>query len=101
MKLSDALIQELTDAMINAEEDLISGESANDDCEDDDRRRVEVFGIVLASPTIETIRQHPYAVEFVADMLEDTAIGAQFFGKGDAPYDHHVAILKDYRRISK
>ena len=101
MRLSPALIEELTNAMINAEEDLLSGESANDDCEDDDRRRVEVFGAVLASPTVETIRHHLFAVEFVADMLIDTAIDAQFFGKGDAPYERHAACLRDYRRMTK
>jgi len=101
MRLSPALIEELTNAMHAAENDLLSGESANDDCEDDDRRKVEVFGIVLASPTIETIRQHPFAIEFVADMLEDTGIRAQYFGKGDAPYDHHAACLRDYRRMTR
>ena len=101
MELSDALIRELTEAVHNAEADLQSGESAKDDCEDEDRQRVQVFGAIIADPTVAMARVWPFVVEWVGDMLEDTAIRAHYFGKGDAPYDHHVAILKDYRRISK
>jgi hypothetical protein len=99
--LSQALIQEMTDAMNAAEEDLLNGASAYDDCEDDDRRKVEVFGAILKDPTVAAVKSHVFAVDWIADLLEDTANRAQHFGRGDRPYDHHAAIVKDYKRITK
>ena len=101
MRLSAALIQEMTDALHNAEADLASGESAYHECTDEDRQKVELFGAIVANPTVAMAKVFSFTREWVADLLEDTAIRAHYFGKGDAPYEHHVAILKDYRHMTK
>jgi hypothetical protein len=106
MKLAPETMQEFADALDNAREDLETGESAHDECEESDRAIIESFPAIVESGTVESVACSFVALEWLKNELVDRQERADLATIRPDKYTKETvaqyrAMLKDYRAALK
>jgi hypothetical protein len=106
MKLAPETMQEFADALDNAREDLETGESVHDECEESDRAIVESFPTIVESGTVESVARSFVALEWLKNELIDLCERAAIARARPDEYTKELttkerALLKDYQAALK